>query len=140
MTRTLAVAAALFGVLTDCGPGVRSVSGSWTAPYGGHLAYIELLLRQDGSMLTGTACRSDSGVLIFGQTPVAGNYPDLAFTVQAADVQPWCTTWAGTTFRGSFSGEGTTLTGSLLRPGTAAPDVVLFQRSPMGSCEDARPL
>ena len=140
MTRRLAVAAALLGVLTDCGPGVRSVSGAWTTPYGGHLAYIELLLQQDGSMLSGKACRSDSGVLIFSQTPVLGDYPDLAFTVVAADVQPCCASWAGTTFRGSFNGDGATLTGSLVRPGTGAPDVVVFQRSPMGSCEDARPL
>jgi hypothetical protein len=140
MTRRLAVAAALLGVLTDCGPGVPSVSGAWTAPYGGHLAYIELLLQQDGSILSGKACRSDSGVLIFSQTPVLGHYPDLAFTVHAADVRPCCTAWAGTTFRGSFNQDGATLTGSLVRPGTGAPDVVVFQRSSTGLCEDARPL
>jgi hypothetical protein len=140
MTRRLAVAAALFGVLTDCGAAVRSVSGAWTAPYGGHFAYIELLLQQDGSMLTGKACRSDFFVLIFSQAPVVGSYPDLAFTVQAADVQPCCATWAGTTFTGTFNAEGSTLTGSLLQPGTGTPEAVVFQRSPMGSCEDARQL
>ena len=141
MTRRLAVATAFVAVLTNCGgPALQDVSGAWTAPFGGHLAYIELLLQQDGSKLAGKACRSDSGVLIFSQTPVFGSYPDLAFTVQAVDVQPCCATWAGTTFRGNFDEEGTTLTGSLLRPDTGTGQVVVFQRSALGSCEDARQL
>jgi hypothetical protein len=38
-----------------------------------------MLLRQDGNDITGTACRTSSGHLIYRDTPVTGRYPRVGF-------------------------------------------------------------
>ncbi len=129
------VAAVGLLALLGCGTTVRDVSGAWAGndPHQHSTAfeYVGLVLQQNGPTLTGTACFSDSGVEIFSGVPVQGAYPDVMFTVQAANVRPCCMQFVGATFHGSFNEAGTVLTGHF---GQSTAVEFTLQRTLNSSC------
>jgi hypothetical protein len=77
----------------------RSVEGSWV----GHQfksSLVCLELRQDGDTITGTASAVTDGFLLYSRAPVNGEYPDVQFTVGAANTAPCCPHLAGARFDG----------------------------------------
>jgi hypothetical protein len=58
-----------------------SMDGAWIrgGVSGDHFGIIVLLLREEDGRVTGTACRTSSGHLIFRDVPVTGRYPRLTF-------------------------------------------------------------
>lgn len=57
----------------------RSVAGNWSAP-GERFTSYQLSLTQDGDTISGVACRSYMGLLVFAGAPVNGDYPRIRFT------------------------------------------------------------
>jgi len=57
------------------------VDGVWflAGVSGDHSGVIVLSLRQQGEEVTGLACRTDSGHLVYKDVPVAGEYPRIEF-------------------------------------------------------------
>jgi hypothetical protein len=127
-----------------CGTDVRvkDVSGAWSGSnlhtLGTAFTYVQLVLQQDGAIITGKACESEDGFLIYSGVSVTGSYPDVAFTVGASNTQPCCKV-AGLTFRGSFNGSGTTLTGFFNGANGPGEDWTLTRASD-GSCAGALPV
>jgi len=129
------------GAFVACGTEVRDVSGAWSGndPHTMLTAseVVQLVLQQNGGILVGKACLVEDGFLVFSGAPVTGSYPDVAFTVQASNVQPCCTGFAGTSFHGSFNGPGNALNGSF--GGSSNPDdQYTLTRASEGSCQGAR--
>ena len=71
----------------------RSLAGSWRSP-GGRASTFELSITQDGDTISGVACNTDSGFLLFRDAPVRGDYPDVSFTAPN-----------GATFSGRFEDD-----------------------------------
>ena len=82
----------------------EDLSGHWTAQGAGHTLLFGLTLMQSGDLITGKACASDGGMLLYKDAPVSGEYPDVQFTVGAAHTQPCCSQMAGTHFSGKQDG------------------------------------
>lgn len=101
--------ALVFIVLLSCascsptGPS-QSLSGFWIARSIGHSSQVGFTLMQSGDMITGKACAMDSGVLLYKDAPVSGEYPHVEFTVFASQTQPCCSHMAGTRFSGKQDG------------------------------------
>jgi len=71
-------------LLTSCGERIIfPVDGAWLRGgiSGDHSGIIVMLLKQDGNNITGSACRTSSGHLIYRDTPVTGRYPRVGFQV-----------------------------------------------------------
>jgi hypothetical protein len=90
--RALAAALGLAGVLA-CLAGCdsptspsKSAAGSWQAIGVGHSAVYGLSLEQRDDQISGTACYSDSGVILFRGVPVSGTYPRVLFASPSGTV------------------------------------------------------
>src|SRR5687768_10433862 len=68
----------------------ESLTGRWVANSGDRFTFIELNLQQSGDEIIGTACESSAGMLFFTGVAVAGDYPNLQFTVSGSQMQPCC--------------------------------------------------
>jgi hypothetical protein len=140
--RALVVAGCLAFVACGTDVRVKDVSGAWSGnnPHtlSSAFAIVQLVLHQNGAILTGKACEFDDGVLLYSGVPVTGSYPDVAFTVGASNSQPCCNE-AGLTFRGSFNASGTTLTGFINGANGPGEDWTLTRASD-GSCAGAHPV
>lgn len=71
----------------------RSVAGSWYSP-GGRANSFQLSITQDGDTISGFACNTDAGFLLFRDAPVRGDYPKVSFTAPS-----------GATFSGRFEDD-----------------------------------
>ena len=80
------------------------LTGIWNARSVGHSDVLSMTLRQSGDVITGTACEWN-GMLLFKDVPVRGDYPNLEFTVTAAQAEQCCALIAGRTFRGKQDGS-----------------------------------
>lgn len=78
----------------------EDLSGHWIARSIGHSSQVGFTLTQTGDTITGTACATSDGVLLYRGAPVTGDYPDLQFTVSANNTQPCCANSVGTRFTG----------------------------------------
>lgn len=101
----------------------ESFEGQWTAP-GGKSYFIGLSLRQTGDTVSGVACASDSGVLLYSNAPVTGDYPSIRVVVTAASVSPCCPHLVGQTFSAEMEKRGEIVT----------PTGVRFRRSNAPAC------
>ena len=104
MRTVLVILAAL--TCPTCSPTGPSVnlSGHWIARSIGHSSQVGFTLMQSGDMITGKACAISDGVLLYKDAPVSGEYPNVQFTVAAAQTQPCCAQLAGTHFGGKQDG------------------------------------
>jgi len=59
-----------------------------------------MTLQQSGDVITGTACGTSDGVLLYRDVRVTGDYPRLQFTVTANQTYPCCQNLVGTVFTG----------------------------------------
>jgi hypothetical protein len=100
-----------------------SFDGEWTAPAGKNY-FIGLSLRQNGDTISGVACASQDGVLLYSNAPVTGDYPSIRVTVTAASTSPCCAHMAGQTFSAEMEKRGDIL----------APGGIRFQRSTTPVC------
>jgi hypothetical protein len=100
MRGALLVIVALAGIGCDITSPSENLSGYWTARSIGHSYVVGFMLMQNGDAITGKACAISDGVLLYKDAPVFGDYPDLQFTVGAAQTQPCCANMAGTQFIG----------------------------------------
>lgn len=78
----------------------ESLAGNWSANYGGKFGFIGLVLEQSGDEITGTACATNSGTLLFKNVPVRGEFPNVQFDVTGSYTEPCCSSLAGTRFSG----------------------------------------
>jgi hypothetical protein len=106
-----------------------SMDGTWIRGgiSGDHFGIIVLLIKDEGAEVTGAACRTSSGHLIFRDVPVSGHYPYVSFVVGD-----------GRYTGGIISEE--VITGSFERAGSS--EEWRFQRtSPLEyqACQSARP-
>jgi hypothetical protein len=92
----------------------ESFEGEWTAP-GGKFYVIGLSLRQSGDSVSGTACASDSGVLLYTNAPVTGDYPSIRVVVTAESLRPCCAHLVGQTFSAEMEERGEIVTPSGIR-------------------------
>lgn len=106
-----------------------SISGSWRAPGIGHSGHsFELLLTQDGDAISGAACGTDSGFLLFQGVPVSGERPAVTFVEPAS----------GARFTGKFEDGRDQIAGDL---GSGSGHIPLrFTRTGDGRCNGAKPL
>jgi hypothetical protein len=112
-------------VITGCGllgPS-ESFEGEWIAP-AGKFYVIGLSLRQSGDTVSGVACASDSGVLLYRNAPVSGDHPTIRITVTTAATAPCCAHLAGQTFTAEMEKRGEIVT----------PSGVRFKRSSAPAC------
>ncbi len=91
---------------------------------GGKSYLIGLSLRQNGDTISGVACAFDSGVRLYSNAPVTGNYPSIRVTVTAGSTGPCCAHLAGQTFSAEMEKRGEIL----------APDGIRFRRSTTPAC------
>jgi hypothetical protein len=77
MIVALAIANSTCGLI---GPSV-SLAGNWSANYGGKFGFLGIVLDQSGDEITGTACYTNAGQLLYEQVPVRGDYPHVRFDV-----------------------------------------------------------
>lgn len=105
-----------------------NVAGSWRAPGIGHSGqYFDLSLAQDGDTVSGVACSSDGGYLLFEGVPVTGELPDLTFVMPS-----------GARFTGTFEDDRDQIAGDL---GPGQGHIPLrFTRTSDGRCTGAKPL
>lgn len=104
----------------------KSVAGNWRAPGIGHSGnYYELSLTQDGDAISGVACGSDSGFLLFADGLVSGDYPKVVFTDRR-----------GATFSGKFEEDRDQIAGEY----GASRIPLRFTRSDSGRCAGAKPI
>jgi hypothetical protein len=78
----------------------ESLAGNWSANHGGKFGFIGLVLEQSGDEITGTACATDSGITLYRNVPVRGEYPRVQFDVAGAYTEPCCAQLAGVRFSG----------------------------------------
>lgn len=91
---------ALFGLACDITGPRNDLSGHWTAQGVGHTLLFGFTLMQSGDLITGKACAVSDGTVLYKDVPVVGDYPDVQFTVGAANTQPCCPNAAGMQFVG----------------------------------------
>jgi hypothetical protein len=101
----------------------ESFEGEWTAP-GGKFYTIGLSLRQSGDTITGLACASDSGIPLYANAPVTGDYPTIRVVVTAESTKPCCPHLAGQTFAAEMEKRGEIVT----------RDGIRFRRSSAPAC------
>jgi hypothetical protein len=101
----------------------ESFEGEWIAP-AGKFYVIGLSLRQSGDRVSGVACASDSGVLLYRNAQVSGDHPSIRITVTAAATAPCCAHLAGQTFTAEMEKRGETVT----------PSGVRFKRTTAPAC------
>jgi len=82
--------------------------GEWGGRLGAtHSAGVVMLsLTADGHTISGTACYTEDGYLIFRNTPVHGSGRTISFTVPADSPLPCCANAVGTTMTATFQGDG----------------------------------
>jgi hypothetical protein len=122
-----ALAASACGLLT--GP-YKSIAGDWRAPGIGHSGhYFDLSLTQSGDEVSGVACSSESGFLLFEGARVSGELPTVTFVVPST----------GARFAGKFEEDRDQIAGDL---GFGSGHIPLrFVRSEDGGkCAGAKPL
>lgn len=119
---------AVSGCAVFTGPS-KSVAGSWRAPGIGHSGhYYDLSLTQSGNKVSGVACGSDGGFLLFEGAPVSGELPTVTF------VEPSL----GRRFAGTFEEDRDQIAGDF---GFGSGHIPLrFVRSDVGRCAGAKPL
>ena len=105
----------------------EDLSGNWIAQGAGHTLLFGFTLVQSGDEITGKACASSDGLLLYKDAPVTGDYPDLQFTVAAAQTQPCCSSSAGLHFSGKQDGTKDIV-------GRLANGDLRFKRSPTSLC------
>jgi hypothetical protein len=103
------VVAALVSTAAGCnllGP-EPSYEGEWTAPGPGHSGYyLGLSLRQSGDTVTGVACALDSGITLYSNAVVRGDYPDIRVEVTPGSVSPCCAHLVGQTYTATMEDRG----------------------------------
>ena len=82
----------------------EDLTGSWSATYS-KFVFLGVDLEQRGDTITGTACHSSSGVVIFSGVPVSGNSPRFEFTVRAEHVGSCCAHFIGRRYVGYLDAE-----------------------------------
>jgi hypothetical protein len=87
----------------------ESFEGEWVA-HAGKYYYIGLSLRQNGDTVSGVACASDAGNLLYAKAPVAGTHPSIRVVVTAAATAPCCSHLAGQTFGAEMEDRGEIVT------------------------------
>jgi hypothetical protein len=102
MIVALALAAGSCGIT---GPS-DSLTGTWEANYGGKFGFLGIVLQQNGDQISGTACGSSSGLLLFRNVPVRGEYPRVLFDVSVGYTEPCCAQVAGSHFSGRRDSTG----------------------------------
>ena len=115
---------------TGCGLSTgpsESIVGNWTARSTGHSSSVSMVLEQSGDDISGIACATSDGVLLFRGPIVRGDYPRVRFTVTASDTQPCCAGMASTTFEGKQDGTGDIV-------GSYGTIDLRFKRSPTTLC------
>ena len=109
-----ASAAAVLCAVSTCSsplPPSSALVGDWgTRLAPSHFDFIYLRFEQNGSSLTGTACRQDGGTLLYSSVQVAIQYPRVRFEVKPQHVAACCQNLVGDTFDGTFNPDGS-LTG-----------------------------
>jgi hypothetical protein len=61
------------------------LDGVWTARGIGHTGQtFTMRLQQSGDTVSGMACETDGGILVFRDAPVRGDYPRVRFAVSPA--------------------------------------------------------
>jgi hypothetical protein len=80
---------------------------------------------QSGDTISGVACGSDGGFLLFQDAPVSGDYPKVVFTVRST----------GATFSGKFEDDRDQIAGDY----GASRIPLRFTRSDGGRCAGAKP-
>ena len=130
VTHFIVLTAALASSACDLvtGPS-KSAAGSWRAPGIGHSGHsFELVLAQDDDTISGVACSTDGGFLLFQGVPVGGELPDVTF------VEPG----SGRRFAGKFEDDRDEIAGDL---GSGSGHIPLrFTRTGDGRCAGAKPL
>jgi len=101
----------------------ESFEGEWTAP-AGKFYVIGLSLRQSGDTVSGVACASDSGVLLYRNAAVTGDYPSIRVVVTAGSTAPCCAHMVGQTFTAEMEDRGEIVT----------PEGIRFRRSTTPAC------
>lgn len=101
----------------------ESFEGEWTAP-AGKFYVIGLSLRQSGDTVSGVACASDSGVLLYRNAQVSGDHPSIRVVVTPSATAPCCAHLAGQTFTAEMEKRGEIVT----------PSGVRFKRSSAPAC------
>lgn len=101
----------------------ESFEGEWIAP-AGKFYVIGLSLRQNGDTVSGVACASDSGVLLYRNATVTGDYPSIRVVVTAGSTAPCCAHMAGQTYTAEMEERGEIVT----------PSGVRFRRSATPAC------
>ena len=104
MRSALLILVALLGIGCNVAGPKEDLSGHWIARSIGHSSQVGLTLLQSGDAITGKACAISDGILLYKDAPVFGDYPDVEFTVGAAQTQPCCGPLAGTHFAGKQDG------------------------------------
>lgn len=89
----LSAGCGLFGPSDD-------LSGHWIAQSVGHFQFLGLTLTQSGDVITGTACATSDGIVLYSGVAVSGDYPNLQFSIDSAHTKPCCASLAGSTFKG----------------------------------------
>jgi hypothetical protein len=125
--------------MTGCGADVvRDVAGGWRASYGGRFAYVDIALQQEDEVLSGIACRGDSGKLIFSNAVVVGVYPNVTFRISDANAEPCCKRLVGTEFRGSFGDDGRLSGHFLLNGQEQGTELTFGRRATDATCSTER--
>jgi len=101
----------------------ESFEGEWTAS-GGKFYVIGLSLRQSDDTVSGVACASQDGVLLYRNAPVTGDYPSIRVVVTAPSTAPCCAHLAGQTFTAEMEKRGEIVT----------PEGIRFRRSTTPAC------
>jgi hypothetical protein len=78
----------------------ESLAGNWTANHGGKNGSIGMVLQQNGDEISGFACATNTGITVFSNVPVRGNFPNVQFEVAASHVEPCCGSYVGNRFTG----------------------------------------
>ena len=93
---------ALFGLGCNVTGPKEDLTGYWLARVLGPATSYQygMTLRQSGDTIMGVACAKSFDLLLYKDTPVFGDYPDLSFTVGATQTQPCCAGLAGSHFAG----------------------------------------
>lgn len=84
----------------------ESLAGSWSANYGGKFGFLGIVLEQTGDEITGNACYSYAGTLLYQNVPVRGEYPHVRFDVAGSYTEPCCAAVTGARFTGRRDSTG----------------------------------
>jgi hypothetical protein len=131
LARVFAAACCSLGILVSisCGPTrpSGSAAGDWFALGIGHSQVFYLTLQQQGERISGVACGSDGGVLLFADAPVSGSYPIIGFVVTSQSAGACCAYLAGVRFSGKLDDTGDIV-------GRWGETDLRFKRSDVGRC------